>query len=494
MIKIDGSKPVKNQHSICIELLKKFSPKEIESFTSFVESRYFNSDELVVKLLFALKEWVLDQPHFDLSSLYMVYKEVFEEKVFKASLTPLQKKQFNYKLSALLRLAERFLVVEGLEENLTYYNDLLFQKILEKQQFKLFNRHIKRYKKQLATASQKNSAHYEQKEKLEKQILYYLFISNRLTTQDNLSAVIYYTDLTYLIDKLRLQSTLLYLESVNTKKYDTSSIEAITGLLKLPQYANHPLIKIHQAANQLTKTQNETVYNELLILLETHSFSITKADLKGFYVIAANFCSLQIQKGAFDFKHLFELYKTMDEKNLLIEANSISVDELKTIVIAGCRIGEFEWTLQMIEKYQPFIVKQVRESVYHFNLGVVAFYQQDYEKALHHFIRVESVNFNYDVNCRVIMMKTHYECDKEYDERTLQIFRSAEKYFNENKQLTPQNKKAYKNFIRTLINVYRIRFGATKMKLVDLKTKLEKQEVNSDKKWLMQKIEEFFKD
>jgi len=494
MIKIDESKPAKNQHSICIELLKKFSPKEIESFTSFVESRYFNSDELVVKLLVALKEWVLDQPHFDLSSLYMVYKEVFEEKVSKASLTPRQKKQFNYKLSALLRLAERFLVVEGLEENLTYYNDLLFQKILEKQQFKLFNRHIKRYKKQLATASQKNSTHYEQQEKLEKQVLYYLLISNQLATQDNLSALIYHTDLTYLIDKLRLQSTLLYLEAVNTKKYDTSSLEAMTSLLNLPQYANHPLIQIHQEANRLTETQNEKVYNQLLVLFETHSTSITKTDLKGFYIIAANFCLRQIQKGRFDFQHLFDLYKKMDEKNLLIEANSISVDDLKTIVTAGCRVGKFDWTVQMIEKYLPFVEKSVRESVYHFNLGGMAFYQTDYPKALHHFIRVESVNFDYDINCRVIMMKTHYEVDKEYDERTVQIFRSAEKYFNQNKQLTPKNKKAYKNFIRTLINVYRIRFGATKMKLEDLKAKLEKQEVNSDKKWLMQKIEEFFKD
>ncbi len=479
-----------HQPFLCIEMLQQFSAKEISSFTNFVESRYFNGDVLVIKLLAVLKQRVLGLSYIEQALLVEVYRETFNEKVSKTGLTMQQKKQLNYKLCALLRLAERFLVIEGLEEHSAYYYDILYEKMLTKRQFKLFNRHIKKHQKQFFKPSQKNNRHYEQQEKLEKQILHYLFISNQLNKQDNLSELIYNTDLNYLINKLKLNSTLLFLEAVTDKKYDTSSIEAMAALLNLPQYANHPLIQIYLAANQLTKTQSEAVYRNLLVLLERYSSSIIKSDLKGFYIIAVNFCSRQIQKGQFDFQHLFILFQIMDEQELLIDKNFISVDELKTIVTAGCRVGEFKWTVQMIKKYQPFIEKKVRESVYHFNLGGVAFYQQDYEKALHHFIRVESVNLNYDVNCRVIMMKAHYECDQEYDERTIQIFRSAEKYFNENKQLTPKNKKAYKNFIRTLINVYRIRFGATKMKLEDLKAKLKNQEVNSDKAWLLGKIGE----
>jgi len=317
--------------------------------------------------------------------------------------------------------------------------------------------------------------------------MYWIICMNK---QDNLQEIIYNMDVVYILDKLSLNITLLSLQVANSKKYDDSSFEAVVALTNLPQYNSHPLVRIYLAAINLTKTQSKSAYQQFLFLLDEHSSSVSKEDLNGFYVAATNFCARQIQGGQFGYQKLFELYKTMDKKNLLVEANNIPVDKLRTFVTAGCRIGEFDWTLQMIEKYQHFIEKRMRESVYNFNLGGVAFYQKDYEKALHHFIRVESINFNYDVNCRVIMMKTHYECDQEYDERTIQIFRSAEKYFNENKQLTPKNKKAYKNFIRTLINVYRIRFGATKMKLEDLQEKLEKQEVNSDKKWLLHKIGE----
>jgi len=474
------SKSKKKHHFVCIELLKKFSEKEIERLIFFVESLYFNSDLYIVKLLEVLKKQVLDEPYFNNALQRMVYEHVFDKKIAITGLNVSQKQQLNHKLSALLRLVERFLVVEGLEEHQAYYNDILLQKILMKKQFKLFNRYVKRNKKQLKTQSKKDIQYYEHLQKIEKKVLEYLYLNGQLNIKDNLPKLNYNLDMTYIIDKFSLHITLLHLEEVTLKKYDASSIEAMEKLINLPQYAVHPLICIYLAIIDFTKAPNEASYHQLLLLLDIHTSAISKENLNGFYVLATNFCIRQIQTGEFDYRQLFDLYKIMYEKDLLIENNFISINKLKTVVAVGCRVGEFEWIMGIVEKYQPFVEKVVRKSVYHFNLGVVAFYQKDYEKALHHFIRVESVNFNYDLNCRVIMMKTHYEVDREYDERTQQIYRSAEKYFNENKQLTPKKKKAYKNFIRTLINLYRIRHRATRMRLEDLKAKLELQEVNSD--------------
>lgn len=89
-----------------------------------------------------------------------------------------------------------------------------------------------------------------------------------------------------------------------------------------------------------------------------------------------------------------------------------------------------------------------------------------------------------------MLLKSHYETDKEYDERTMQIFRSAGKYIVENKSLSSAHRKAYKNFIQALINLYRVRHQATKITLERVKEKLEKFEVFTDKQWLMEKIGE----
>ncbi len=478
---------------LCIELLKKFTEKELEGLKYFVECRYFNSDKYVIKLLDVLKLHIINQNNFTHKLYCNVFEKVFSEKVEGNNLNPAQKKRFNNKLNLLLRLVEDFLTIEALHDNPAYRSDLLYQKILEKRQFKLFNRHVKREKKHLVSQLQKDIEHYRHQHSIEKNVLDYLYLTGQLNKFDNLPELTYSIDVEFIINKLSTHITQLYLEEVNAKNYDTSSINAIDTLIKLPQYAAHPLIHIYVRAIRMIKTQSETDYHELLELLYSHAASISKKDLNGFYVAATNFCAQKIQSGVFDYRELSDLYKVMDEKNILIEEGFIPVNKLKNVVVMGCRVSDFSWAIEMTEKYQPFVEKSVRESVYHFNLGMIAFYQKDYKKALYRFVRVESVNFNYDVNCRVMIMKAHYETDQEYDERTLQIFRSTEKYFNENQQLTPRNKKAYKNFIRTLINVYRVRHRATKMTLEGIKKKLEKQEVNSDKQWLMEKVEELEK-
>ncbi len=261
-------------------------------------------------------------------------------------------------------------------------------------------------------------------------------------------------------------------------------------VMDLPQYSAHPLIQAYKATIELLKSKTEQAYQNLLNLLASNATVISKGDLNGFYIGAANFCSEQIRKGKFDYHDWFEILKIMEEKDLLIEGDFIPVAKLKNAVTASCRIGKFDWAISIIEKYKPFVRKPVRESVYHYNMGVVAFYQKDYSKALHHFVRVESINLSYDINVRTMIMKAHYEMDKEYDERTLQIYRSTEKYFKTHTVLSPKSRKAYKNFIRILINLYRIRHQATKVTLERLQEKLEKQEVNSDKQWLLKKIKD----
>jgi len=56
--------------------------------------------------------------------------------------------------------------------------------------------------------------------------------------------------------------------------------------------------------------------------------------------------------------------------------------------------------------------------------------------------------------------------------------------------MVSKSKTSYKNFIRTLINLYRIKHGVTKMQLENVKQKLLAQKLNSNKSWLLEKIGE----
>jgi len=470
-----------NTNVIGISLLNNFSEKEMDGFSHFAACLHFNTDKYVLRLLQILRRDVLGKRQFDEEVKNGVYEKVFSDKVTAKGLNIEQRKRLSAKLTGLTRLAERFLAVEALEENKVYRSDLVCQKLLEKKQYLLFNRIIRKEEKTLTAQPEKGWIYHSLHYQLAKNVMNYLHQTGEISKEDNMPKVLYYMDMRHFLEKLSLYVTMLFKKGKHEQAYDTAPMEITLQLLDLPQYTDQPMLQVYKATIQLIKNQNETAYRQLLDLLECNTSYIPKADLHGFYATLTNFCIRQISKGQFGYQDLFELYQTIEAKNLLLEGDFVSSVNLKSATICACRIGEFEWARELVEKYKPLIRKPIQESVYHFNVGVIAFYRKNYTAALHHFIRVDDVNTDYDINCRIMLMKSHYETDEDYDERTVQIFRAAEKFFKENKHLSPTRKRGYKNFIRILIYAYKFRHLSTKMSLESIKERLDKQDVNSDR-------------
>ena len=103
---------------------------------------------------------------------------------------------------------------------------------------------------------------------------------------------------------------------------------------------------------------------------------------------------------------------------------------------------------------------------------------------------MDDIQINYNTDARFLLLKSYYERDKDYSERSEQIFRSFMEYMRQNKVHSSRQKQGYINFTKTLIGLYRIkhRFGNRSIDVV--RKRLDKYEVVSDKKWLLEKIEE----
>ena len=486
---------MKKRPFLCIELLKTFSKKEIADLIHFVSCPCFNEDESMVGLLKSLRRYALNAKEFDAEVQYTVYEKTFANKsVSQYTLSNNQRSFLNAKMNVLMRLAEQFLAIQALKTNVSYKCELLYDTLLKRQQYWLLNRHLTKHKKELSQQKEKDTAYYAHQAKVEKVNFNYLHYSGQLIQEDNLPDLIFSTDLHYLLDKLELQITALSMQYLPGKKeYDLSSMKATTSLLNLPQYAGHPLIILYRANIVLMETESEEAYADLLLLVEQYESLVPITILKNFYTTAINYCVAQIHFGVLDYvKNMFNLYKLMDSKNLLIDNGFISANDLKNIVTAACRVEEFVWAEEAIERYRSYLRKPIRDSVCHFNLGVIAFHRQDYEAAHNKFIQVDKIDRIYDINIRILILKCLYEKEKEYSEPTMQAFRSAHKYFKDNQSLSAENKRPFINFIQILIKLYRLRhnINAAKADTERIKEKLEQQKVNSDKRWLLQKIEE----
>ncbi len=480
---------------LLVELLESFSENELEGLGRFIDCKYFNTDKYVVKLLNVLRKKVIGKRRLSAENQYIVYGEVFADLTLGAqTLTKAQKATFNAKMNALTRLAERFIIIEALEKDEVHRSDLLCRELLERKQIKLFSRHLKRGEKQIPSEA-KNGGMYLYLYKMETNRLNYLNRIGRLKLDDNLAILNESLDIYYLINKLNLRETSLSLINTYQKSYYLPSEEDIEILLDLPQYAELPILQIHRKMVDLLQEQTSETFSQLVSFLDRRNLSLPKSDVRAAFAVAGNFCLLQIRKGHTEYSHyLFELYKTMDAKNLILVGSAIPIETICNMITLSSRIGEFKWAEEMIYKYTPFIIKKIgRDDVRDYNLGVIAFYRKDYETAIDYLYKIGNININYDLIRRTMIVKSYYETETEYKETTAQMFRSIEKYVKEHKTLHATRKKAYKTFIRILINLYRVRHREGKMTLESIKKKLDNAEFISDKKWLVEKIEELEK-
>jgi len=491
----------KNRPFLSIKLLNTFSEKEIADLTHFVSCPCFNKDESISRLLEALKRYALNGKEFGENERSIVYEKTFMRKsLLEKVLNKKKRSLLNVKMNNLTGLIEQFLAMQAIKENKSYKCELLYDTLLKRKQYWLLNRHLKKHKKELSKQKEKDITYYGHQSKVEQVILNYLHRSGQLMQEDNLPDLICSLDIHYLLNKLGLQLTALSMRNIPGKKeYDLSSMAAMTPLLDLPQYAEHPLIILYRASVALMETKSDKAYFNLLSLLEQYESVVPISTLKDFYTTTINYCSDQIRAGVSGYyKNVFNLYKVMDTKKLLLDNGFISPSNLKNIVTAACRVKEFVWAEEAIERYRLHLKQSIRDSVYHFNLGVVAFHQKDYETAHDAFTKVDKVDRIYYINTRVLILKCFYEKETDYGS-TMQAFRSASRFFKDNRLLPAnQTQKAYINFLQILTKIYRFRRDVNfyhnvktkKEKLESVRKKLEKQKVNADKQWLLEKIEE----
>jgi len=484
---------MKKKEFNCIDILNSFSEKEITNLVNIVSCPYFNSNKQVIRLLDILKKYVWRKRTFDENIQRLIYVKVFEDKEKpKEKLNKSQKNMLYARMGMLTQLMEKFLSIQAMEKNEAYKYDLLYPELLERQLFRLFKQRIKKEREKFDIEPAKIEDHYIQYYKLENNVLEYFYLSDRLNKEDNLPDSIYNLDIYYLLNRLSLQLTSLSIQRNYGREYDTSNEEILAPLLDYPKYAQHPMVMLYIANIELVKTKDSKLYLNILGLLNKHGHVIPRKTLKKFYTICISHCTRELNAGNSEYERkMYELFRIMHDKSLILDqGESISSVVIKNMVIIGCRVKEFEWSTEMTEYYRSFTPESIREHVYNFNLGIIAFNQKDFELAHDRFNLVGKINLSYDINVRVLIMKCLYETGDSYEEPTMQKFRTAESYFKDNKSLSAQRKKRYQNFIQILKYLYRTRHKEGRMTAQKIKKKLDAQTINADPKWLNEKITE----
>jgi len=479
-----------NTPFLLVELLESFSEKEISGLRQIINCDYFNKDKLATKLLEVLVKKVIRKDKSNIQIQCLLFKQVFNQAFKNTTLTKKQKSLLSAKMSVLTKLAKQFLTLEALENSKMNKSDLVLNALLDKKQFRLFEKQLKEENKILSTNIDN---YYDHLALIENIKLHYLFKSGKWKKQDNLIELMKHEDISYLIKKINHTVTAL---SFSKTKPSTSYDLSILKMLESEYFKHYrdlkiPSIHIRIAVINLMHKKSDDSYNQLLQLIKIYESKLPKNEIRNFYRAAINFCIGQINNGQLDYYHQYvSVYKNLDDNGLIAIENSIVAEELNNIVIAACRIKEFEWINGIIEKYVLLVEKSVRKSVRNFCLGFVSFHKKEYQQCIDYMGKVDNFSFYFDIIKRVILIKSYFELDKHYLYAVAQIFRSFEAFIHNHKQINKRTKTGYKNFVRVALNLYRLKHNVGIIKMASLKAIVEKA---TYKKWLLEKIKELEK-
>ncbi len=468
-----------------LSILQTLSKVERNRFRKYLLSPYLN-DQPDLLLLFDASDKALRDGTFTQLERQQVWQKVYPNKPFNdAHLRRLS--------SDLNQMAQRFLSYE-VRSRLPISEALDLQRLLEKPELKKHLAGVERnIFRLLDEVSGQSTEYYLAKFTVHNNIVNKASKHLSVTGYaEKLSSADFYLECFYLTQKLELYiGWLLYQGSRVSEK----SVDLPIGFwehLENERFDKVPLLTVYrQVVNCLNDPKEESHFKNLLVSLEVQSEHLTKTDLRKCYSIAQNYCALKINQGKREYyREVFEIFKKIIQKGILLEEENLSEGIFKNIVTAGLGVGAFEWTEKFIEEYSPYLPLGIRENARTFNLSYLFFHQKRYSEVLNLLQNVEYNDVVYVLGSKIILIQTYYEL-KEFLalESLIDSFRI---YLRRNKVLSKNLKREYINYLGFVKNLT-ILSGFEKKGIAKFREKIMATTSPTYKKWLLEKIDEIQK-
>lgn len=275
--------------------------------------------------------------------------------------------------------------------------------------------------------------------------------SRRNATGEQLSRQTEATTHAHLLEKLQLEVAIL---SRNTLSVKGNADQHNERTIRMPDAADDvtqlpPAVRVYHAAHELLLHPAPETFGALAAELSEHHTLFRKDELRSLYQCALNYCIRRIndgQPGAY--ADTLDLYRTLLEREVLLQGGRLSQWTYKNIATAGLRSGNFDWTEQFLHQYCEKLPPSERDNAFAFNLATLYFEKQDFTRALRTLQNVEFTDVTYHMGAKIMQLKAFYLLGEW--EALQSLLDSTEQWLRRNKTLSSFGKTTNINFLRML--------------------------------------------
>lgn len=464
-----------------ITLLKTFNKYELNRLRKYVESPFFNENQLLVDLFDVIDNF-LRSSRTELEQK-VVWKKIFDKK-------PYNDTKFRRLCSDLNKLAQDFLAIEDFKNQPlafeSYQLRLLNSKGLDKH-YLAVERNVERDRKRMKL---RDAMYFYNNAMLEYEKHVYLEKHGVMRTKKvNLDKADFQLDCFFLSLKLKNYCDAINYKNILNIDISIGMIEELLEIAKREKYQAVPAVAIYyQILLTLTNRDEEAHFFNLKRLLNENNFRFQQQEMRNMYIFAQNYCIKKINTGnAKYYRELFDIYKTLIETQIILNKGVIVPWDYKNITSVGLRVGEYKWVEKFIKTYNQHLPKDHQKNALTYNLAILHFYKKDYNEVIT-LLRDMSYKDVFDaLQGRWLLLKTYYELD-EYDalDALIDSFRI---FLRRNKSISKSYQKMYMNAIKFLQKIMKIPYES-KSSGEKLYLQIKECTPIAERRWLLQKLEE----
>ena len=422
--------------------LNKLSRKEMTRFRDFSLSPYHNKNVEVVAFLEYLNGIY---PDFNEKRCdkYKIWSKITKRKTFNQA-------HFNLLISYALRLFESFLAVEKLTTKTEEEQFLCMENLRERLLFKHYEKLFRNTSKDLKKGEYRDADYYLTQYRFANESdQKYLKVTQK-RTDDGLQQKQDALDLWFMAMKLRDACEMYMRHRLYGQEYEAGLLTEVLDKIKTQQahFQDIPAVHIYYLAYEMLRLNEAKDYFLLKDEIEKQSSLFPKSELQNIYNYLQNFCIRQINQGATEFhKELFQIYRSQLEKGLIFDKEGNLLEwHYKNIVTVGLRSKNYDWVRAFIEDYKKYLLPEVIENAYSFNLANYFFAVKNYQEVLPLLIQVEYSDMRYKLDVRALLLRTYYHLEE--TEPFYALCDSFNQLLIRTKVLTDFQRKGYHNMIK----------------------------------------------
>jgi hypothetical protein len=467
-----------------LDVLRSMDKAEIEQFTRFVNSPYFNTSSAATQLYITLKEFYPEFKEKDVRKEEL-FKKVYRNRTYNDVL-------MRKIISTILKLTGEYFSIKRYRADKLQTDINLMKELNERNLDLQFNENLRKAEKDWNNSKKyKNEDYYFHQYHLNSIVSEFKLLRGNVLTVDEHQIQIDSINRYYLLNTLKLYALLFMHSRAYGVEYNLIMLDEIKGLFKGNAYESEPELLVFYYTMMLFAegpVESENYFLSLKKLLNAARTLLNKEDIDFMYGMMIQYCvQMTAVYGQAEYsKEKWDLAKARIEVKLE-RTDLIHPTDFVNAVSMSISERQYEWTKKFINDFKQKLAPTFRKDTINFSYAWLLFAKENYEEALKYLSKLSPVFFQSKSYIKELSIKIYYEL-----RMIEQVYYGVDSYLHylKNDRTIPEYiRKRDLMFIKNIKKLLKLSEDGNKEDLNLLFKSIENFNVSS-KDWFLRKLKE----